>query len=784
MNAIDSRRMRYIVTGLLAAGMMQLAQGIDLGPISVKSHIGEPLLAKINVSDLTPAEAAKTRVRVADDAAYRSKGMTRLPSHDLLNLTLKPVGQHYEITVSTNQMVKEPFINFVLSVDQNGKEMLREYAVFLDPNTGGVDLGVDTAEYQQQPLQQENSPVLFATSPASVNDTGWQGNLKNSKPVPEKKAMTVQQWQGKKYGPVKKGQTLFSIAEAVRPSSDFPVRKAMEQIYAANPRAFSSNSLDSLMAGYILTIPHFDKNAVIEPRAQKKPAVAESRKPEPKNVPTVAEPNQGEAAPVNDVADMEQVKEDAENASIIDDSASKVEEAIDVLQPEVEPMEMGEDSESEATTLQNSVVETEVGQEQTSSETEADHSVDDALTSDSAQDTPDLAVGESAVGKQPELDRNDVISNAENEVSAPEMASAVEGSKEATAVEPENDTRAEVVSKPESTPVAPVVVSESDHNEGETSFLNTTYAIFPMWQWLAIGGLVFLVLVLLLFKSRKKAESDDYGVLDQNEMDAILDKIREIEEQGDSEAGDTPAVPESETDEHKLANEDINQPEQTTILDDQVGDAYHTMAVPSDEQQASAFEDEDIDAFLMGNEPDEDEISSEQKAWSTSEPLEKEENTTEQEQFDFDELASLSSTAEEIEGKEMDDDWQKFINEEATDHHEPEVAAESEDKEEDLFSALGSDDTNLIDDVTPDIEENKADLPEFASDKAESETSEVASTLTVNPEEMEINLDLAASLIATGNGDRATTWLEEVIEMGTEEQKVRAKELLEQINRS
>lgn len=49
-------------------------------------------------------------------------------------------------------------------------------------------------------------------------------------------------------------------------------------------------------------------------------------------------------------------------------------------------------------------------------------------------------------------------------------------------------------------------------------------------------------------------------------------------------------------------------------------------------------------------------------------------------------------------------------------------------------------------------------------------------------EAMEINLDLADSFIATGNGERAKSWLSEVLELGTEAQKARARQMLDKIN--
>ncbi|OAJ33334.1 FimV/HubP family polar landmark protein [Piscirickettsia salmonis] len=57
------------------------------------------------------------------------------------------------------------------------------------------------------------------------------------------------------YGPVKPGETLWSIAKKVRPNTSVSITKMMQMIQKNNPHAFKNNSASSLMENTTLTIP-------------------------------------------------------------------------------------------------------------------------------------------------------------------------------------------------------------------------------------------------------------------------------------------------------------------------------------------------------------------------------------------------------------------------------------------------------------------------------------------------------------------------------------------------
>jgi len=57
------------------------------------------------------------------------------------------------------------------------------------------------------------------------------------------------------YGPVRRNETLWTIANRVRPGSDISVDQMMHALLRENPRAFMNNNINQLKAGATLRIP-------------------------------------------------------------------------------------------------------------------------------------------------------------------------------------------------------------------------------------------------------------------------------------------------------------------------------------------------------------------------------------------------------------------------------------------------------------------------------------------------------------------------------------------------
>ena len=348
-------RLRHTVALAVGLGCSSAAISIGLGPIHVNSSIGQPMSATIPVEGLTAASAKGATVQLASAAAYRARGIELLPSHQKLRFSLVPSGKGYVIRVTSTASIREPFVNFLITINSNGSTVTREYAAFfnpdpLNPNAAepmavvekptladsdskskkkGKKDKAEKAERELLPVGEPESraelagtrrsePVLAnpkkekeqkekakkdkakeqqiaarkAQAPlraASADSEGWGGHdlalqQKQARPAPAARndngeggysyySASVKPGSipvGSKYGPVKSNETLFSIANAARPSDSVSIQQMMRAIYNANRGSFAHNDMGNLMIGSTLVIP--DPSAATLPAGKAVPA--------------------------------------------------------------------------------------------------------------------------------------------------------------------------------------------------------------------------------------------------------------------------------------------------------------------------------------------------------------------------------------------------------------------------------------------------------------------------------------------------------------------------------
>ncbi|EEV87936.1 Tfp pilus assembly protein FimV [Cardiobacterium hominis] len=348
-------RLRHTVALAVGLGCSSAAISIGLGPIHVNSSIGQPMSATIPVEGLTTASAKGATVQLASAAAYRARGIELLPSHQKLRFSLVPSGKGYVIRVTSTASIREPFVNFLITINSNGSTVTREYAAFfnpdpLNPNAAepmavvekptladsdskskkkGKKDKAEKAERELLPVGEPESraelagtrrsePVLAnpkkekeqkekakkdkakeqqiaarkAQAPlraASADSEGWGGHdlalqQKQTRPAPAARndngeggysyySASVKPGSipvGSKYGPVKSNETLFSIANAARPSDSVSIQQMMRAIYNANRGSFAHNDMGNLMIGSTLVIP--DPSAAALPAGKAVPA--------------------------------------------------------------------------------------------------------------------------------------------------------------------------------------------------------------------------------------------------------------------------------------------------------------------------------------------------------------------------------------------------------------------------------------------------------------------------------------------------------------------------------
>ena len=271
-----------LCSAILAALMPVQGYSLGLGEIELNSALNQELDAHVEVLSAEPEDAEQLIVKLASREAFQRAGIDR--PYLLTQIKFKAVVQDGKpfIKIYTQKPIREPFLSFLLEIDWPEGHLLREYTLLLDPPvyTGGnvapaqtasaADTGrpfIDPADSStaqsapQQFAQQQDSRPAHSSyqAPATV-----QSSAATTAPIvieseDSKRRVTYQpvaQYQevSGEYR-VQQNDTLWSIANRMRPDSSVSVEQMMLALVRENPEAFIKENINGVKRGYILRMP-------------------------------------------------------------------------------------------------------------------------------------------------------------------------------------------------------------------------------------------------------------------------------------------------------------------------------------------------------------------------------------------------------------------------------------------------------------------------------------------------------------------------------------------------
>ena len=122
-----------------ALGYSALASALGLGDITLHSALNQPLRADIALVDVAGIGEGDLSASLASPDDFSRAGVER--AFFLNNLRFTPVlrGERSFIRVTSSKPVEEPFLNFLVQLNQPNGRLLREYTVLIDPpGTPGI----------------------------------------------------------------------------------------------------------------------------------------------------------------------------------------------------------------------------------------------------------------------------------------------------------------------------------------------------------------------------------------------------------------------------------------------------------------------------------------------------------------------------------------------------------------------------------------------------------------------------------------------------------------------
>ena len=235
-----------LLLGLVLALPPAVVHALALGDLRVRSALNEPLDAEIPILASRPDEIDGLVVGIADPEAFRTAGLERpfLLSRLRFQVTRDARGLPV-VRIRSREPIREPVLSFIVEAVWPKGRLLREYTILLDPP-------VTTAE-APPPVAAPARAAAAAPAreaPAAVRET----------PAAAGRAVP------RRYGPVRRSETLWAIANRLRPG-DVTVEQMMVALRDANPEAFVAGDINRLKAGYVLRVPAPEEVRAIDPAA-------------------------------------------------------------------------------------------------------------------------------------------------------------------------------------------------------------------------------------------------------------------------------------------------------------------------------------------------------------------------------------------------------------------------------------------------------------------------------------------------------------------------------------
>ena len=163
--------LRGYAKGLLVAGALgysTVSLALGLGDITVHSALNQPLKADIALVDVGGLTQSDLSVSLATADEFSRAGVERVFFLNDLKFTPILHGNRQMIRVTSSKPVNEPFLNFLVQLNQPNGQLLREYTVLIDPpGSPGIVPATDEPEPRAQSsafptVEPVTAPAQFA----------------------------------------------------------------------------------------------------------------------------------------------------------------------------------------------------------------------------------------------------------------------------------------------------------------------------------------------------------------------------------------------------------------------------------------------------------------------------------------------------------------------------------------------------------------------------------------------------------------------------------------------
>lgn len=257
---------------------------LSLGKLNVLSHIGEPLLAEVELSELTADELESLKSKAANPEAFVAAGMDYNPLMMGLDVKLqrKQDGRPY-LRISNNKSVNDPFVDLLLETSWSSGKIVRDYVMLFDPPPSQSNSTQAQPALAQSPVTikpNAAAPAASTSSTPAPSAVDAQSKKSTSKTAPASTGKSKTTAPETEINPdstitVKRGDTASKIVQQLNPEGA-SLDQMLAALLQANPKAFVASNVNRLREGAVLTAPSAASAKSIDPAEARKIVVSHS----------------------------------------------------------------------------------------------------------------------------------------------------------------------------------------------------------------------------------------------------------------------------------------------------------------------------------------------------------------------------------------------------------------------------------------------------------------------------------------------------------------------------
>ncbi|NNL06645.1 MAG: hypothetical protein HKO86_02890 [Gammaproteobacteria bacterium] len=277
--------MRKIIFALAFGALLLPDYGftLGLGEIEVNTALNQELNAEIELLSAAPEDVESLIVKLASREEFIRAGIDRPYLLNSLRFSAEVRDGVPLIIVTSDKPIREPFLNFLVEIDWPKGHMMREYTILLDPPIFMQQAPVQQQELGRPAAMESSRPAVGGTVPphsdsgprpalmgTTVSVAAAAAPVTESEPMPTQPVTQVQTTPAqtapiyrRSYQPpsgyrIQQGDTLWSLADSMRPDQSVSIEQTMLAMLRSNPEAFINENVNGLKRGYILRIPDRD----------------------------------------------------------------------------------------------------------------------------------------------------------------------------------------------------------------------------------------------------------------------------------------------------------------------------------------------------------------------------------------------------------------------------------------------------------------------------------------------------------------------------------------------